>query len=339
MFAPSPTSTYTLPWTGNMSISALAGFPFCGALADERKGNEHKKTATVTVSIDLSVCEVLSTFVLSVRVLPRGSRKRFHGLQLYLVLGVHRFRTASGRFRRDSVFGWELVEKRVRPRQMVGHQAQRPVYFVYDLAGIRCKLLLRSANEIRCANERLGEIGRVENKDRHGKVISMAQEVCRYDGIRAARNSVSSDPTFFQVVGCNCESIPLPFPGGKSLPCVMRVGRGMRASIHVNCLLGRLPGDVGVISDEFLGLWVHLLPDSEQRRSSPRVVGGMWPALVLRQLQQSGNPRIPSEARRIVNGQSKIVADFGAGNSFRFVFVKTIFPFAARIGLGERRGT
>jgi hypothetical protein len=65
----------------------------------------------------------------------------------------------------------------------------------------------------------------------------------------------------------------------------------------------------------------------------------MWPALILRQLQQCGNPGIPSEACRIVDGQSKIVADFGAGNPFRFVLVKPVFPFAARIGLGEHGTT
>src|SRR5579862_9915585 len=102
----------------------------------------------------------------------------------------------------------------------------------------------------------------------------MPHDVSGDRGSVAAGNSVSPDPAFLEMVGGHLKNVPLPLSSREALPSVRRIGWWVRAAVHVDCLFGRLPRDVGVVGDELLGLLIYFLPDPEQGRSTPGIVGG-----------------------------------------------------------------
>src|SRR6267154_2485998 len=184
-------------------------------------------------------------------------------------------------FWRYAIRSRKLVQKCVRSRQVMRHDALRPIGFVYSFAGIRRNLLLRRVNEIRTADKRLGQIHRVIHKDNNRQVVAVPQQSGGYSGFVASGNAVSPNPAFLEVVGRDGEDVSFPFSRREALPCVRRIVGRMRPSIHIDRLLGGLPGDVRVVRNKPLRIPVHFLPDSEQRWPTPRIVGRVWPALIL----------------------------------------------------------
>ena len=57
---------------------------------------------------------------------------------------------------------------------------------------------------------------------------------------------------------------------------------------------------------------------------------------MLGQGQQRSVPTITAQARRIVDGQSQIVADLGTWNALQLILMKPVVPFASDIVLGEQ---
>src|SRR4029077_20505229 len=81
------------------------------------------------------------------------------------------------------------------------------------------------------------------------------------------------------------------------------------------------------------------LPDAQIRRPSPGIIGRMRAALVFGQLEQRCVPGVGTQARRGIDGNSEIVADFRPGNAFGLILVVARRPLSRRIALGEGRNT
>src|SRR5262245_33764664 len=72
--------------------------------------------------------------------------------------------------------------------------------------------------------------------------------------------------------------------------------------------------------------WVDLFRDSKLRRATPDVVRAVRPALPLRQCLNGGHPRVATHARFVIDGNTRVVADFGSGDAFGLVFVENRLP-------------
>jgi hypothetical protein len=192
--------------------------------------------------------------------------------------------------------------------------------------------------EVRRAEERFGEVdGVVDDADQRERV-AVADPVLGECCAVAAGDAVAADPADFEVRGGDYENVALPFARRETLPGMWRVGAGMWPSVHPDSALRSLPGDVGVPGDDLLRGGVDFLPDAEVGRAARAVVGRVRLALMFRQRQQGGVPGISAHAGFGGDGQAQVVADFGAGDALRLVFVEARGPLASEVKLGEGRG-
>ena len=81
-------------------------------------------------------------------------------------------------------------------------------------------------------------------------------------------------------------------------------------------------------SDELLGIVIHFLRNAQIRGSADAVVGGVRLALMLGHGKQRSIPDLASHARRVVDGNPKIVADFRTWNALGLIFGEKRIPFA-----------
>ena len=238
---------------------------------------------------------------------------------------------ANGNFSRVR----ELGEERIIARQVIRHGSSWTRHFDYGLARIRSDFLMCVVKKIGGTYERLGEVVRIVDDHHHGHAVAMPDQMFGRGGVFAARDPIAPDPAFLEMCGGDGQHVAVPFAGGKSLPGVRGVGWRMRTAVHPNGSLGRLPGNMGVISDQLLRVAVHFLPDTQVGGSAPGVIGRMRATLILGQRQQRRVPAIAAQARRVVDRQPEIVADIRAGNALQKIFVELGRPLAGWIYLGE----
>src|ERR1700678_337780 len=100
-------------------------------------------------------------------------------------------------------------------------------------------------------------------------------------GTIAARQSVTPDPTFFEVRSVDGQDVAFPFAGGKAHGCMQRILGRMRPAIHPDGALG-VPGEMmDVDGDQLLGVVVVLVPHANTRETGG-VIGRVNTALVFR---------------------------------------------------------
>ena len=195
---------------------------------------------------------------------------------------------------------------------MIRHGSSWTRHFDYRFARIGSDLLVGVVKKIGGADERLGQVVRIVDDHHHGQMVAVPEQMFGSGGVLAARDPIAADPAFLEMRGGDGQHVAVPFAGRESLPGVGGVGGRMRTAIHPNGSLRRLPGNVGVIGDQLLGVAVHFLPDAQVGGAAPGVIGRMRAALILGQRQQRRVPAIAAQARRVVDRQPEIVADIRA---------------------------
>ena len=220
---------------------------------------------------------------------------------------------------------------------MVRHGPLRPFDFLNDLAGIGRDLLVRIENEVGGADERFGEVHGIVDHDDPRQIVAVTHQVFGDARTVAAGNAIPANPSHLEMSGRDGQHIAFPPAGREPLPRMRRVLGWMRTAVHPDRALRRLPRNVRVVGNQLLRRRIDLLPDSEVGRAAGRVVRRMRFALVFRQRENGRVPAVSVQPRRLVDGDSEIVPDLGAGNALRLIFVKTRRPLAGEIEAGGVR--
>jgi hypothetical protein len=202
----------------------------------------------------------------------------------------------------------------------------------------RAQLKARICHPVRRANERLGEIHRVLDDGDQGQILAMADEVLHESGLLAPRNAVAPKPALLEMSGGHLEHVAFPLTGREALPRVLRVGGWTRTSVHVDHALRQHPHHRGVPRDYILRYGIHCARNPHAGRTAGGVVGRMRLALPLQHRPFARVPRIGSQTCGVVDRQSQVVADLGAGAALRKVFVESLSPAARELDVRESRG-
>ena len=158
-----------------------------------------------------------------------------------------------------------------------------------------------------------------------------------FSGPVASRQTVAPHPALFQVRGRDLEHVALPRAGRKALPRVLGVRRRMRSAVHVDRALLQRPHHRDVPRDHVLGHRVHGTADAQVRRTARRVIRRVRLALAFGHGPFGRIPGIRAQPRRVVDRQTRVVADVGPGTALRQVLVESLAPHAGEIALRVRR--
>src|SRR5262245_36890496 len=113
----------------------------------------------------------------------------------------------------------------------------------------------------------------------------------------------------------------------------------MRAAIHID--RPRLLERAAVVfdRDQVLRLRVLLFPDAQVERAAIDVRRYVHAALLLGEREAGRVPAVRVLARRIIERETGVVGQFGAGNAIRLILVVARLPDSGevRTGLSERR--
>ena len=169
------------------------------------------------------------------------------------------------------------------------------------------------------------------------KHVAVADEVFGQRRLVAHRQAVAANPALLDVRRVDDQHVAEPFAGGKALPGV-RGDRGrMRAAVHVDRPRLIVGADVMLDRDELLRVRVPIFPDAEVQRTAIDVGRDVHAALLFRQRDPRRIPAVGELPRRRVDRQAEIVAEVGARNALRKVFLVPRAPGPREIGLRERR--
>ena len=124
---------------------------------------------------------------------------------------------------------------------MMRHDALRTIDLHDDLTRIRRDLLMRIQGEVGRADERLGEIHRIVDEDDPRQIVAVADEMFGDDRQIAARNPVAANPSHLEMRRGDRQHVAFPHAGREALPRVSGVVGRMRAAVHPDRPLGRLP--------------------------------------------------------------------------------------------------
>src|ERR1700683_1205709 len=116
----------------------------------------------------------------------------------------------------------------------------------------------------------------------------------------AAWNAVAPQVALFEMSSNDSQLVAVPSSGGEALPGVGSIRGRVGAPVHPDGSLLRLPLHVRVVSNYLLSWRVHVLPDPQIGWAARAIVGGMRPALPLRQGLNRFVPAIGAQAGCVV---------------------------------------
>ena len=198
----------------------------------------------------------------------------------------------------------EFLEGFVSARQVRGDDTLLTYNFFHRFAGVGRDHLPRGFHEVGGSNERLRQIHGIVDHRGQGKIVAVADPV--FDQLRlvATRYAVAANPAVLQVRGCDDQDVALPLAGRESLPSVWGVRGRMRSTIHIDRALWSLPRNVGVPGDQLLRRGIDFLPDPQICGAAWTIIGRVGLALMFRQGEQGGVPRVGAKSCRVGDGET-----------------------------------
>ena len=182
-----------------------------------------------------------------------------------LILRVHRVGPAARRARGNARPLHELLEERVRPREVMRHLALRPAgYLLHVLAGPQpVRDVLLGLHEVRRANHRLGQVDRIRDDDGVRHVVAMQHETLEQRRLITFGHAVAAQPSLLQVRGSHGQRAAVPRAGRKTHEGVRREAGGVWPPVHPDgaCLL--VGADVVLDRNHLLCLGILFLPDPQ----------------------------------------------------------------------------
>ena len=131
-------------------------------------------------------------------------------------------------------FRSELAQKLVGARQVIRHDALRPLDLDDGLTRIRRDQLMRIERPVRRAYKRFSEIHRIVDDRDERERLAVPDEVFGEHRLIAARDAVAPNPSHLQVRRRDGEHVALPLARRKPLPRVRGVSGGCgRPSIQI----------------------------------------------------------------------------------------------------------
>src|SRR5215475_9676153 len=153
-------------------------------------------------------------------------------------------------------------------------------------------------------------------------MIVVTDEVFGERGQVARGNAVAAVPALLDVGSVNGQNVALPLPRREAHPGMRREFGRMRPAIHPNGPVLLVGADVVADSDDVLGLRIAFFPDPELKRATIDVCSRVYLALMLFESQPVGIPAQGPLPRCVVDGNPKVVNQFGAGNPLRLILLE-----------------
>jgi hypothetical protein len=192
-------------------------------------------------------------------------------------------------------------------------------------------------HEVLALHQRLGEIHRILGDADARQDVSVTHEVLGQGRLVAHRQAVAADPALLDVRRADHQHVADPLARGKPLPGVRRDLGGMRAAVHVDRPGLIVGADVVLDRDELLRIGVPILPDAKIQRAAVDIRRDVHTTLLFRQRDAGRIPAVGELSRRRVDRQTEIIAEVGARNTLRKVFLVPGTPGPREIGLREGR--
>jgi hypothetical protein len=179
---------------------------------------------------------------------------------------------------------------------------------------------------------RLVQINGIVDDGDDGEDVVVARNELRH-GVHVARlRTAAPEEAVLEVRGRDLQRAANPLAGRKPGPRVRRVRRWMRTAVHEDRPIQR-PHELNVVDADIARQRILLLENARPTEAPPLVRRRVWPALILQSSPDRLRRRVRSDAARLIERNSGVVAQRRLPEGVPLVVVQT--PFLRNVGRGR----